>query len=60
MKRKNSLKTRVEPANFSCRSSRMEVFCRKGVLRSSLNFTGKHLCQRLFFNKVADLRAAIL
>ena len=29
-----------------------EVFCKKSVLR---NFA-KHLCQRLFFNKVADLR----
>ena len=35
------------------RSSRLEVFCKKGVLRK---FTGKHLCQRLFFNKIADLR----
>ena len=34
------------------RSSPPEVFCKKGVLR---NFTGKHLCQSLFFNKVAGL-----
>ena len=26
---------------------------RKGVLRNLTEFTGKHLCQRLFFNKVA-------
>ena len=38
------------------RSSRPEVFCKKGVLRNSTKFTGKHLCQRLFFNKVAGLR----
>ena len=36
-----------------CRSSRPEVFCKKGVLRNFTKFTGKHLCQSLFFNKVA-------
>ena len=40
------------------RSSRLEVFCRKGVLRNFAKFTGKHLCQSLFFNKVAGLRPA--
>ena len=29
---------------------------RKGVLRNFAKFTGKHLCQSLLFNKVADLR----
>ena len=38
------------------RSSRLEVSCRKGVLRNFTKFTGKHLCQNLFFNKVADIR----
>ena len=28
---------------------------RKGALRNFSKFTGKHLCQSLFFNKVADL-----
>ena len=28
------------------RSSRPELFCKKGVLRSFTTFTGKHLCQR--------------
>ena len=37
------------------RSSRLEVFCRKGILRNFSKFTGKHLCQSLFFNKVAGL-----
>ena len=32
-----------------------DVFCKKGVLRNFLEFTGKHLCQSLFFNKVAGL-----
>ena len=38
------------------RSSRPEVFCKKDVLKNFAKFTGKHLCQRLFFNKVADWR----
>ena len=29
------------------RSSRAEVFCKKGVLRNFAKFTGKHLCQSL-------------
>ena len=40
------------------RSSRPEVFCKKGVLRNFTKFTGKHLCQSLFFNKVAGLTPA--
>ena len=35
------------------RSSRQEVFCKKGLLRNFAKFTGKHLCQSHFFNKVA-------
>ena len=35
------------------RSSHPDVFCEKGVLRNFAEFTGKHLCQSLFFNKVA-------
>ena len=31
-----------------------------GVLRSFTKFTGKHLCQSSFFNKVAGLRPATL
>ena len=37
------------------RSSRPDVFCKKGVLRNFTKFTEKHLCQSLFFNKVAGL-----
>ena len=36
------------------------VVCRKGVLINIDKFTRKHLCQSLFFNKVADLRSATL
>ena len=32
----------------------------KGVLKYFAKFTGKHLCQSLFFNKAAGLRAATL
>ena len=32
------------------RSSRPEVFCKKGVSKNFTKFTGKHLCQCLFFN----------
>ena len=42
------------------RSSHPEVFCKKGVLRNFAKFTGKHLCQRPFFNKVVALRPATL
>ena len=34
------------------RSSRPEVFCKKDVRRNFVKLTGKHLCQRLFFNEV--------
>ena len=40
------------------RSSRQEVFCKKGILGNFAKFTGKHLCQVLFFNKVVGLRPA--
>ena len=45
-----------QPENEQCGSSHPEVFCRKGVLRNFAKFTGKHLCQSLFFNKVTGLR----
>ena len=42
------------------RRSHPDVFCKKGILRNFTKFTGKHLCQSLFFNKVAGLRPATL
>ena len=33
-----------------------QVFSKKSGLRNFTKFTGKHLCQSLFFNKVAGLR----
>ena len=38
------------------RSSHRMCFVRKSVLRTFAKFTGKHVCQGLFFNKVAGLR----
>ena len=37
-----------------------QVFYTKGVLKNFTIFKGKHLCQILFFNKVAGLRPATL
>ena len=41
--------------NFTDRSSHQRCSVIKGVLRNFAKFIGKHLCQSLFFNKVADL-----
>ena len=38
------------------RSSHQRLSLRKDVLRNVVKFTGKHLCQSLFLNKVAGLR----
>ena len=38
--------------NIFFRSSRPKVFCKNSVLRNFIKFTGKHLCQSFFFNKV--------
>ena len=37
-----------------------EVLCKKRCSRNFAKFTGKHLCQSLFFNKIAGLRSATL
>ena len=37
------------------RSSRPEVFCKKGIFKNFAKFTGKHLCQSIFLKKVATL-----
>ena len=38
------------------RSSRPDVFCKKGILRNFAKFTGKHLYQRNLLNKVAGIK----
>ena len=45
---------------FRFRSSRLEVFCKKSVLKNFAKFSGKHLSQILFFNEVAGLKPTIL
>ena len=47
------LKSLAKLSNILDRSSCPEVLCKKGVIRNFATFTGKHLCQSLFFNKVA-------
>ena len=37
------------------RSSHLGAFCKKGVAKNFPKFTGRHLCQSLFFNKVAGV-----
>ena len=54
--RKMYLETRT--SNY--RSSHWRCSVKKGVLRNFAKFTEKHMCQRLFFNKVAGLRPANL
>ena len=48
---------RFKTINFS--SSRPEVFCKKDVLKHFANFTRKHLCQSLFFNKVGGQKKSL-
>ena len=43
-----------------CRSSRPDVFYKKGILRNFAKFTGTQPCQSFFFNKVAGLAPATL
>ena len=58
-----SFKLRLNKGNLrvrNYRTSRLEVFCKKEVLRNFVKFAGKHLCQNPFLNKVAGLRPATL
>ena len=42
------------------RSSHPELFCPKGILKKFTKFTGKHLCQNIFLNKIAGRPATLL
>ena len=42
------------------RGSRQEVFCKKDVLKIFPKYTGKQLCQSLFFKNDTCLRSATL
>ena len=44
---------RIHNALIRIKSSRPEVFCKKGFLKNFAKLTGRHLCQSLFVNKVA-------
>ena len=46
----------TENQNAVFKSSHWRCSVKKGVLTNFAKFTGKHLCQSLFFNKVAGLR----
>ena len=46
--------------NMDVISSRSQMFFKIGVLRNFGKFAGKHLCQTLFFNKVACPRPETL
>ena len=46
--------------NKSKRSSRLQMFFKKGVLKNFANFIGKHLCRSLFLLKLQTLRLATL
>ena len=50
----------TKPENVIYRSSRPEVFCKKGFVRNFTKFIGKHLCHSLFFNKCCRPRPATL
>ena len=42
--------------NVILKKQPLEVFYKKGLLKNFVKFKGKHLCQGLFFNKVAGVR----
>ena len=45
---------------FQIQKQPSEVLYKNGILKRFANYTGKHPCSSLFFNKVADLRPATL
>ena len=46
----SGITTQIQVKGYDYRSSRPEVSCKKHVLKNFTKFTGKHLCQSLFFN----------
>ena len=46
----------VTMSHWNCRSSHWRCSVKIGVVKNFGKFTRKHLCQSLFFNKVAGLR----
>ena len=56
--RKNAGIFRRWRESFFYQKQPLKVFHEKSVLRNFAKFTEKHLCQSLYFNKVAGLRPA--
>ena len=52
-KQESTIAGSQDPLVNNYKSSRPEMLCKKVVLRNFEKFTGKHLCQSLFINKVA-------
>ena len=55
----NFLNFLIHPLSF-LQKQPLELFCNKGVLRNFAKFTGKHMCQSIFFDKVAGIRPTTL
>ena len=55
-RKKKYVRGKYLPEVQTSRSSRPKVFCKKGFLKDFANFPGKHLFQRLFFNKAPGLQ----
>ena len=58
MMKLDSIKYLKHPVNLQDTVQKLppEVFYKKDAVTNFAKFTGKHLCQSLFLNKVADLR----
>ena len=53
-------KTSASKYTFFYRISLSEVLCKKVAFKTFSKFAGKHLCKKLFFNKVAGLSSSTL
>ena len=58
--KQTNLSGKLKGGSRTARSSHQRCSIKKGVLGSFVKLSGKHLCQGLFFNKVAGLRSATL
>ena len=54
LRKKNGFLIKIRVSQKMYRSSRPEVFCKKGVLTNFVKFTGKHPCQSLFLIKLSN------
>ena len=56
----NSVRYRKDVKSSKTQEQSFGCFCKKGFLENFAKFTGKHLCQSLFFNKVSETPAQVL